>query len=111
MMARFCILVCRCDDEQQPEALTQLARLDLPALAAEAGTPAAALDQCEAQALATGRAVTRHLFRHQWEALDAELAAAAQRLSPPVHPAEGRERPAEGGHLGGDLPPGAAGPL
>ena len=111
MMARFCILVCRCDDEQQPEALTQLARLELPALAAAAGTPAASLDQCEAQALATGREVTRHLFRHQWEALDAELAAAAQRLSPPVQPAEGWERPAEGGHLGGDLPPGAAGPL
>src|SRR5947209_6624928 len=88
-MARFCILVCRCDDEQQPEALTQLARLELPALAAAAGTPAASLDQCEAQALATGREVTRQLFRHQWEALDAELAAAAQRLFPPVHLAEG----------------------
>jgi hypothetical protein len=111
MMARFCILVCRCDDEQQPEALTQVARLELPALPAEAWTPATALDQCEARALATGREVTRHLFRHQWEALDAELAAAAQRLSPPVHPAEGRERPAESGHLGGDLPPGAPGPL
>jgi hypothetical protein len=111
MMARFCILVCRCDDEQQPEALTQLARLELPALPAEEWAPATALDQCEARALATGREVTRHLFRHQWEALDAELAAAAQRLSPPVYPAEGRERSVEGGHLGGDLPPGAPGPL
>ena len=109
-MSGLCILVCRYDEEQ-PEALTQLARVEMPAMPVEPGPRAGALDQCEAQALAAGREVTRQLFRHQWELLDAELAAAAQRLFPPVHAAEGRPGPAEGGHLGGDLPPGATGPL
>ena len=85
-MARLCLLLCRIEDEQKPEALTQLSRIDLPAVDPQHLSPATALDQLETQAVTTGQEVMRRLLRHQWEALDPELAAAAKRLSPPEDP-------------------------
>jgi hypothetical protein len=85
-MARLCVLLCRVDDEGHPDALTQLSRLDLPLVDPQALAPGTALDQLETQAVASGQEVIRRLVRHQWEALDQELTAVAQRLSPPEHP-------------------------
>ncbi len=86
-MARLCVMICRIDDENQPDTLTQLARIDLPAPDPQRLPPATALDQLETEAVTTGQEVMRRLLRHQWEALDQELAAAEQRLSPPEDPA------------------------
>lgn len=90
-MARLCLLVCRVDDEAKPDELTQLSRLDLPALGLEAVAPLAALDQLETQAVSTGQEVSRRLFRHQWETLEPLIVAAERQLSPPAEGAGGRE--------------------
>jgi hypothetical protein len=86
-MARLCVMICRMEDENQPDTFVELARLDLPPLDPKQLQPATTLDQLETQAVTTGQEVMRHLLRHQWEALDQELAAAQQRLSPPEAPA------------------------
>ena len=82
-MARLCVLICRMDDEEAPEALTALHRVDLPALDAQQLRPDTALDQMETQAVTSGQEVMRQLLRHQWQMADEQLTAAAQRLSPP----------------------------
>ena len=85
-MARLCVLLCRVDDEGKPDELTQLSRLDLPAVDPQALAPATALDQLETRAVASGQEVIRRLIRHQWEVLDQAVTAEARRLSPPEHP-------------------------
>jgi hypothetical protein len=85
-MARLCVMICRIDDENQPDELTQLSRIDLPPLDSQSLQPATALDQLETKALSTGQEVMRHLLVHQWQTLDQQLAADAQRLSPPGEP-------------------------
>ena len=82
-MSRLCVLICRVEDEQQPDQLTQLQRIDLPALDPAQLQPATALDQLEATSLATGQQVMRHLLGQQWQQVDQQLAAELQRLSPP----------------------------
>lgn len=89
-MARLCVLLCQVDDEEKPDELTQLSRIDLPPVDPQELAPPTALDQLEGRAVRSGQEVIRRLLRHQWEALDQELAAAAQRLSPPADPATGR---------------------
>ena len=84
-MARLCVLICRIDDENAPDTLTPLQRVDLPALDAHQLPPATALDQLETQAVASGQEVMRHLLGHQWQMVDAQLTAEALRLSPPGH--------------------------
>ena len=113
-MSRFCVLICRLDDEEQPDQLTELQRIELPAVEAQQFLPETALDQLEAGALATGREVMRGLVEQQWQALDEQSAADYPRLFPPGHGQAGGPRPAEGRHPGGDsavvaadlLPPG-----
>ena len=89
-MARLCVLLCQVEDEEKPDELTQLSRIDLPPVDPQELAPPTALDQLEGRAVRSGQEVIRRLLRHQWEALDQELAAAAQRLSPPADPAAGR---------------------
>lgn len=90
-MARLCLLVCRVDDEAKPDELTELSRLDLPALALANLAPLTALDQLETQAVSTGQEVSRRLLRHQWETIEPEILAAKRQLSPPGDSAGGRE--------------------
>ena len=82
-MSRLCILLCRVEDEDRPDELLELHRVDLPAVDVAQLAPDTALDTLEAQALTTGNEVMRHLLGHQWQEVDRHLAAAAQRLSPP----------------------------
>lgn len=85
-MARLCVMICRVDDEDQPDALTLLSRQDLPGLDRDQLAPATALDQIETRAVSTGQELIRQLVSHQWESFDQQLAAEVQRLSPPVDP-------------------------
>ena len=89
-MARLCLLLCRLEDEQKPEELTELSRIELPAVDLKQLAPARALDQLESEAVRTGQEVMRRLLRHQWEAVEAQAVAAARQLSPPVDPPGGR---------------------
>lgn len=81
-MSRLCILLCRLE-EDRPEELTELHRVELPPLDAAQLAPETALDTLEAQALTTGNEVMRQLLCHQWQEVDQQLAAAKRRLSPP----------------------------
>lgn len=86
-MSHLRLLLCRVDDEQHPEAMTELHRLDLPAVDGQQLSPATALDELEARAVASGQALARQLLGQQWQELDRQVAAEAQRLSPPGEPA------------------------
>jgi hypothetical protein len=79
------VLICRVDDEH-PEQMTELQRIDLPAVDAQHLTPETTVDRLEAQSLATGHELMRRLLGQQWQELDQQLAAEAQRLSPPGEP-------------------------
>ena len=83
-MSRWCVLICRMEDEQQPEQLTEVRRIELPAPAA-APAPECTLDQLEADASTVGQAVVRSLVEQRWEELDAQATAAHERLFPPGH--------------------------
>jgi len=82
-MSHLRVLICRVDDEQRPEQMTELQRIDLPAVDPQQLTPETALDVLEAQSMATGQALMRRLLGQQWQELDRQLAAETQRLSPP----------------------------
>ena len=81
-MSHLRVLICRVDDEH-PEQMTELQRLDLPAVDPQQLTPETAIDTLEAQSLATGQELIRRLLGQQWQELDQQLAAETKRLSPP----------------------------
>jgi hypothetical protein len=83
-MSRLCVMICRVDDENNPDALTLLSRQDLPVPDRSELAPATAVDQMEGRAVTAGQALIRQLLYHQWESFDQQLAAEVQRLSPPV---------------------------
>jgi hypothetical protein len=70
------------EDEQHPDELTELHRVELPAVDAAQLTPETALDTLEARALTTGNEVMRRLLGHQWQEVDRQLAAQYGRLPP-----------------------------
>ena len=82
-MSHLCVLICRVDDESQPDHLTELHRLELPATDAHQLEAATALDHLETQATTAGREVARRVLLGQWEAVDRQLVADYQRLFPP----------------------------
>ena len=82
-MVHLRVTIALVDDEIAPGKLTELQRIDLPALDARALPPTTALDALETQAVQSGQEVMRHLLRHQWQVVDQQLAAEILRLSPP----------------------------
>ena len=81
-MSHLRVLICRVDDEGHPDQMTELERLDLPAVDPQQLTPERAVDELETQSLATGQELMRRLLGQQWQEVDRQLAAATQRLSP-----------------------------
>ncbi len=69
-MSHLRVLICRVDDEAHPDQMTELHRFDLPAVDPGQMQPETALDELEAQVLAVGRGVMRHLLKSQWEEVD-----------------------------------------
>jgi hypothetical protein len=86
-MSHLRVLICRVEDEQHPEQMTELQRIDLPAVDPQQLTPETAVDALESQSLATGQELMRRLLGQQWQELDQQLAAETKRLSPPGSPA------------------------
>lgn len=69
-MSHLRVLICRVDDEANPGQMTELHCFDLPAVDPEQMQPETALDEMEAEVLAVGREMMRHLLRSQWEEVD-----------------------------------------
>src|SRR6266540_600712 len=104
-MSRLEIVICRVDDESQPERRTELDRIEVPGQDARCLQKETALDDLEAQALATGHEVMRRLLLRQWEGVEEQLVAGYQDLFAPQRCQAGRPRPAESGLPAGDPGP------
>jgi hypothetical protein len=107
-MSRFQIVIRRIDDEDGTERVTDLDRIDVPAPDARFLQKETALDHLEAQTLASGHEVMRHLLQRQWERVDAQLVESYRELFSPQTAEEGRSRPDQSGQPAGDPPPAAA---
>ncbi len=82
-MSHLRVLICRVDDEDHPDQMTELHSFDLPAVESETLTPATALDELETGVLKLGHEVMRQLLRAEWAEVDERLVAAYQaRFSP-----------------------------
>jgi hypothetical protein len=101
-MAHLRVTIALVDDQNASTQVTELQRMDLPALDARQLAPATALDALETQAVQSGQEVMRHLLCHQWQVVDEQLAAEILRLSPPGNDHRGWLRHAQGRNLGGD---------
>jgi hypothetical protein len=82
-MSRLCVLICRIEDEQQPDKLTELHRVELPGVSLEELRPDSTLDTLEGRSLGAGHEVMRHLLRQEWQEVDRLLVERHQQLSPP----------------------------
>jgi hypothetical protein len=82
-MSRFQIVIRRIDDEDGTERVTDLDHIDVPAPDARFLEKETALDHLEAQTLASGHEVMRHLLTRQWERVDEQLVANYQELFSP----------------------------
>ena len=108
-MSRFRIVIQRIDDEGETERVTDLDLIDVAAPDARFLQKETALDHLEAQTLASGHEVMRHLLLRQWERVDTQLAAAHRELFSPVPGDGGRPRPGQSGQPAGDLAPAPTG--
>jgi len=69
-MSRPRVLICRVDDEEHPDQMTELYHFDLPDVDPEQLHPETALDEIEDGVLTIGQDVMRHLLKSQWEEVD-----------------------------------------
>jgi hypothetical protein len=109
-MSRYYVLICRNDDDTQPDQLTELDRIEVATPDARSLEKETALDHLEALTLAQGHEVMRHLLVRQWERVDAQLAESHRELFSPVQGEGGRPSPDQSGQPAGDsssAPPGA----
>ncbi|MGH7909365.1 MAG: hypothetical protein ACRENW_05890 [Thermodesulfobacteriota bacterium] len=109
-MSRFRIVIQRIEDNDETERVTELDRIDVPALDARFLEKETALDHLEARTLATGHDVMRHLLVRQWEGVDQQLVANYQELFSPRPDEARRDGSPQGGQPGGGAapaPPGA----
>ncbi len=70
-MSRLRVLICRVDEDDD-EQMTELARVDLPAVPGQWGN---ALDRLEAQVATAGQRLLGRLCELQWEEVDAQAVA------------------------------------
>ena len=81
-MRHIRVVICEVDD-QTPDAMTELAAFDLPALDVATLAPETALDDLEQTTYATGNAILRQTLQARWDLVDAALAEQyRQRFSP-----------------------------
>ena len=104
-MSRFRIVIQRIEGEGGAERVTELDRIDVAAPDARLLEKETAIDQLEAQTLASGHEVMRHLLVRQWERVDQLLVQQHQELFPPVAGEARRPRASQGRQPGGDPPP------
>lgn len=69
-MSHLRVMICRVDDEANPDQMTELHSFDLPVAVPEQMKPETALDEMETEVLSVGQEVMRQLLKSQWEAVD-----------------------------------------
>ena len=82
-MSHLRVLICRVDDEANPDQMTELHSIDLPAADPGQMQPETALDELETEVLTVGHEVMRHLLKSEWEEVDRLLVEQYQRRFSP----------------------------
>ena len=82
-MSHLCVLICRVDDDSNPDQMTELHRIDLPPADPSHLKPETSLDELETQTLAIGREVMRKLLVEQWKEIDRLPVEDYQKSFPP----------------------------
>lgn len=82
-MSHLCVLICRVDDDNNPDKMTELHRVDLPSADPSHLEPETSLDELETQTLTVGREMMRKLLAEQWKEIDRLLVESYQQLFPP----------------------------
>jgi hypothetical protein len=82
-MSHLRVMICRVDDESEPDRMTELHSIDLPAAEAGQMQPETALDELETEVLTVGHEVMQHLLKEEWAEVDRLLVEAYQRRFPP----------------------------
>jgi len=82
-MSHLRVLICRVDDETQPDRMTELHSFDLPGVDPGQMEAETALDKLETQVLTVGHEVMRHMLRSQWAEVDRLLVEQYQRRFSP----------------------------
>jgi hypothetical protein len=82
-MSHLRVMICRVDDEAEPDRMTELHSIDLPGVEPGQMQPETALDGLETEVLTVGHEVMRHLLKSEWAEVDRLLVEAYQRRFPP----------------------------
>jgi predicted negative regulator of RcsB-dependent stress response len=67
------IIICRVEDEDNEEQMTELASFDLAEVEVAKLKPETALDELETTTQTVGQAVLRELLKRQWVDIDQQL--------------------------------------
>ena len=84
-MSRIRILVVKVDDEN-PDAMSELASFDMPEADIDTLQPETALDDLEASTYEIGTKALRKVLQARWEEWDKQLADKTRQSFPPSHP-------------------------
>lgn len=84
-MSRIRILVVKVDDDN-PDAMSELASFDMPEADIDTLKPETALDDLEASTYEIGTAALRKVLQARWEEMDKQLADKSRQSFPPSHP-------------------------
>jgi hypothetical protein len=96
-MSHLRLLLCRVEDEQHPEQMTQIAAVDLPETQLSDLTQQTCLDTLEERTLQAGHALMGPLFEAQWNEVDTLLTQQKCQGFSPSPSQKGRTGPSEGG--------------
>jgi hypothetical protein len=84
-MSRIRILICRVEDDN-PDAMSELASFDMPEVDLETLQPQTALDDLETSTHQIGNAALRKLLQSRFEEIDKQLADKQRQAFPPSKP-------------------------
>jgi len=84
-MSRIRLLVCRVEDDN-PDAMTQLASFDMPEIDLDALAPGTALDALEASTYEVGTEALRRVLEARFEEADRKLAEQYRQSFSPSKP-------------------------
>jgi hypothetical protein len=90
-MSRIRILVC-CVQDDNPDAMDELAAFDLPEADITTLKPETTLDDLESSTHEIGQAALRRVLEARWEEIDKKLAQQYRQSFPPREPQSRRAR-------------------
>ena len=82
-MSHLRVLICRVEDEKQPDKMTELHSFDLSAVDVDNMKPETALDQLESSTLTQGHEIMRYILEQQWVDVDELLTEKHEEAFPP----------------------------